>query len=91
MPGVRLGPVLVGHPACAATRVVPPVAGTRVPKVSLQVPGLVVAMRNQAVVAAPLGFADPFKVMAMPVAPSVLTVGGLAGVVNDISEPRPVP
>jgi hypothetical protein len=37
-----------------------------VPKVSLQVPGLLVAMRNQPVVAAPLGLAEPFRLVVMP-------------------------
>ena len=40
---------------------VPLVAGTRVPNVSLQVPGLVVVMRNQPVVASPFGLPEPLS------------------------------
>src|SRR4029077_17358884 len=60
---------------------VPLVAGTRVPNVSLQVPGLVVAMRNQPVVASPFGLPDPFSdadVLTTDVAADVAAVGAAA-------------
>jgi hypothetical protein len=68
--------------------------GARVPKLSLQLPGLAVAYRNQPVVAAPPGFAYPFSVAVVPVsgdAPSVSTAGGFASVVNDSTAPNDVP
>jgi hypothetical protein len=44
-------------------KVIPPVAGTRTPELSLQLaPGLNVSSRNQAVVVSPFGFADPLRV-----------------------------
>src|ERR1051325_9139466 len=60
---------------------VPLVAGTRVPNVSLQVPGLVVLMRNQPVVASPFGLPEPFRtadVVITLVAGDVAAVGAAA-------------
>ncbi len=65
--------------------------GTRVPKVSLQVPGLLVAMRNQPVAVAPLGLAEPYRLVTMPEAESVDTEGGPGGVVNESTAPKPTP
>ena len=73
---------------------VPPVAGTRVPKASLQTPGLDVEYRNQAVAAAPVGFAEPVSVPVVAVSAEgvvVVTVGTWGGVVKDSTEPRRVP
>ena len=71
----------------------PPLTGARVPKTSLQVPGLVVLYRNQPVAAAPFGFEDPFskadEVVTL-VAAEVVAVGG-NGVVKVKMEPKPVP
>jgi hypothetical protein len=39
-----------------------PESGIRVPKVSLQLPGVEVAMRNHALVLVPFGFAVPFNI-----------------------------
>src|SRR5437868_6620206 len=75
-------------------RAVPPLAGTRVPKVSLQAPGLAVAKRNQAVVAPPSGLAEPLSVAekaATLVAASVVTDGACAWVVKLKSDPTVVP
>jgi hypothetical protein len=72
---------------------VPPADGTRVPKVSLQVPGLVVSKRNQPRVETRLGFAAPFMTaLTLPtdVAASVEAVGA-AGVVNESTAPKRVP
>jgi hypothetical protein len=85
VPGVK--PVAVWEKAVALVPLpmltAPPLAGTRVPKVSLHVaPGFVAAKRYQPVVATPFGFAVPVKVtavLAKLVAPVVTTVGG-AGV-----------
>jgi hypothetical protein len=44
-----------------APRLVLPERGTLVPKVSLQVPGVLVSMRNQEVVVVPFGLPVPFK------------------------------
>lgn len=71
----------------------PPLVGARVPNESLHVPGLVVEYRNQPVAAAPPGLAEPFKVAVVPVrfvAVRVVTVGRLASVVNDSTEPYAV-
>ncbi len=60
---------------------VPLVAGTRVPKMSLQVPGLVVLMRNQPVVASPFGLPEPLStadVVMTDVAAVVAAVGAAA-------------
>ena len=51
-------------------RLVPPVEGALVPKVSLQVPGFVVLNLNQPVVACSLGLADPLS--AAPVEVTLL-------------------
>lgn len=71
----------------------PPLAGARIPNVSLQVPGLVVLYRNQPVVDAPLGVPEPFNnadAAVTPVAAAVVAVGG-SGVVNCTSVPNAVP
>jgi hypothetical protein len=73
---------------------VPPVAGTRVPKASLQTPGLDVAKRNHAVAAAPLGFALPLKVPVVDVrivGVPVVTPGTCGGVVKVSNAPSCVP
>ena len=88
MPCVKLT-LLVPAPSAE-----PPAAGARVPKESLQVPGLAVAYRNQPVVAAPPGFAVPLSVAVAPVSAVgelVLTTGRLACVVNDSTAPKVVP
>jgi hypothetical protein len=72
----------------------PPLAGARVPNVSLQAPGLVVLYRNHPVVASPLGLALPFSVAEVEVTAVtvvVATVGAPAGVVNGTTEPNEVP
>jgi hypothetical protein len=72
---------------------VPPLAGARVPKLSLHVPGLVVSYRNHPVVAAAFGLPDPLRVAPEPVtnvAADVVT-DGTAGVMNDCTVPTPVP
>ena len=72
----------------------PPAAGARVPKVSLQVPGLVVAYRNQPVVAPPPGFAVPLSWALAPVrsvALLVFTAGTLGSVVKLSTAPNEVP
>jgi hypothetical protein len=69
------------------------VVGARVPNVSLQVPGFVVPYRNHPVVVSWFGFADPFSVAPVldtEVAAAVTTVG-VADVVNESTEPKPVP
>jgi hypothetical protein len=74
-------------------RALPPVAGARVPNVSLQVPGFVVPYRNHPVVASWFGLAEPFSVAPVldtEVAAAVTTVGA-ADVVNDITAPKLVP
>ena len=71
----------------------PPLAGARVPNVSLHVPGSVDEYRNQPVADEPLGLPDPFnsaEAFVAPVAGNVAAVGG-SGVVNVLSEPNPVP
>ena len=73
---------------------VPPLAGRRVPKLSLQLPGSVAPKRNQPVVSSPRGFAVPLSWAPLSVsidAGSVVTSGGAAGVVNDNTEPNDVP
>jgi hypothetical protein len=68
--------------------------GTRVPNVSLQVPGLTVSMRNQPEVASPLGFAAPFRVapvVVMPEGALVVTVGSAGAVVKLTKVPNEVP
>ncbi len=76
-----------------APRGEPPLAGARVPKVSLHVPGSLVAYRNQPVVEARLGFAEPFRVAETSVTPVAAEVetAGAAGVVKDTTEPNAVP
>ena len=64
----------------------PPLTGARVPNVSLQVPGLVVAKRNHAVAASPPGLTTPFSVAVVPVrllALPVDTVGKAGKVVKE--------
>jgi hypothetical protein len=59
-------------------RSVPLAAGTRMPKVSLHVTGLVVLYRNQPVVASPFGTPVPLStadVVVRPLAAFVVTVG----------------
>jgi hypothetical protein len=73
---------------------VPPLAGARVPNVSLHVPGLAVEYRNQPVVVAPPGTDDAFRRAVAPVisvALLVLDVGNEAVVVNDKMPPNDVP
>lgn len=56
----------------------PPLVGILVPKVSLQLPGFIVEYLYQAVVVAPFGLAEPFKMAEVPVmelAALVVTVG----------------
>ena len=63
------------------------------PKVSLQVPGLVVPYRNHPVVAAPFGFALPFNVAVVPVrfvAAFVVVDGGVTAVVKESTAPKEV-
>lgn len=63
-------------------RAVPPDAGRRVPKESVQLPGLVALYRNHPVVAKPFGLADPLSVADVVViadAALVVTVGGGGG------------
>ena len=70
-----------------------PATDTRVPKVSLQVPGLVAEYRNQPVPAVPRGFAEPFNVALVPVisvAAEVMTAGA-AVVVKERTIPKRVP
>jgi hypothetical protein len=72
----------------------PPAMGARVPKLSLQVPGLAVEKRNQPVVASPPGIADPFSWPVVPVstvALLVVTAGSAAGVVKERTAPKPNP
>ena len=72
----------------------PPLIGARVPNVSLQLPGLAVANRNQPVVAAPRGLAEPRSRAPVPVrlmAVDVDTEGAAAGVVKDSTAPMAVP
>jgi hypothetical protein len=72
---------------------VPPAEGARVPNASLQLPGFTVLYRNQPVVVSWFGFAEPLSVapvLVTEVAATVDTVGADA-VVNDITEPKPVP
>ena len=60
---------------------VPPDVGTRVPNVSLHVPGLVVSMRNQPVVDSPPGFTvalSEAELAPMPVGVVVVTTGAAA-------------
>jgi hypothetical protein len=62
LPGSR--PVVVSENDVAVVPLptrVPPVAGTRVPKLSLQAPGFVVSRRNQPVVDSPPGLMEPFS------------------------------
>src|SRR6185369_9702971 len=76
-----------------APRLVPPLLGMRVPKLSLHEPGSVVLTRNQPVVAAPLGLAAPFswaEVLVSADAAAVVTAGRSC-VVNDTTEPNAVP
>ena len=78
---IEYGTALVPVPSA-----VPLVAGTRVPNVSLQVPGLVVAMRNQPVVASPFGLPDPLSaadVVVMLLAAVVAAVGAAASAARD--------
>src|SRR5512133_2544333 len=83
-----------GTAAVPPPRLAPPVAGARVPKVSLQVPGLVVLYRNQPVAGSPLGMDEPLRVAVVPVIPeaaSVVTDGAAGGVVNVSTAPKVVP
>ena len=67
--------------------------GTRVPNVSLQVPGLVVLMRNQADAEEPFGLALPLScagVLSTDVA-AVVVVVGWSNVWNVKTEPNDVP
>ena len=80
--------------ALAEPRAVPPVAGRRVPKVSLQVPGLVVLTRNQPVVVSPRAMPEALstaELVVMLVAESVVTDGAVAGVVKNRTLPKVVP
>ena len=95
VPGIRLDAVCEN--ACAALPLpieVPPLLGTRVPNASLHEPGFDASMRNQPVVAAPLGLMVPLsdaEVPPMPLAALVTTVGSVTSAVNDSRLPRPVP
>src|SRR5947208_436237 len=77
-----------------APRFEPPVpAGARVPKVSLQAPGLVALQRNQPVAAELLGFAEPLscaddEVTALA---AMEVTDGPCGVANDSTVPNDVP
>jgi hypothetical protein len=68
-------------------------AGERVPKVSLQVPGLVVEYRKCANVPSPLGFAEPFNVaeLAVVALADEVTTDGCDGVVKLTTEPNDSP
>jgi hypothetical protein len=60
----------------------------------LQVPGFDVLYRNQPVVAAPFGFAEPFRVAvaaATDVAACDVVAGASAPVVNESTDPKLVP
>src|SRR5690349_16163008 len=84
---------LYATPAVPAPSVVPPLAGARVPNVSLHVPGFVLAYRNQPVAASPRGFALPLSVAPVLVtedAAAVVTAGA-ASVVKVSSAPNVVP
>jgi hypothetical protein len=76
-------------------RSVPPDAGTRVPKVSLQEPGLVELMRNQPEVASPPGTPAPLRTaedVVIDVAAEVEAVGAAANtcdVAQSASTKRP--
>lgn len=74
-------------------RLEPPVAGKRVPKVSLQVPGLVVEYRTHAVVASAAGFTVPPTSAAADVTfeAAVEVTVGEPGVKNVNTEPKPMP
>ena len=66
---------------------VPLVAGTRVPNVSLHVPGLVVEIRNKPVVASPFGLPVPLSaadVDVTDVAADVDAVGAAANATLDV-------
>ena len=71
----------------------PPLAGARVPKVSLQLPGLVVEYRNQPVVVAAPGLTEPFSVADEPVTLVALavTVTGAPGTVKESTGPNAFP
>src|SRR5262249_36097698 len=73
----------------------PPVpAGTRVPKVLLQLPGSLVAYRNQPVASPPFGLAEPLRVAELTVTPEtddVVTVGAMALVVKVSAVPATAP
>jgi hypothetical protein len=67
--------------------------GARVPKLSSQAPGFTVSYRNQPVAASSFGLAEPFSVApvaVITVAAEVVTTGA-PGVVNESTEPKPVP
>src|SRR4051812_7385665 len=91
MPGADCENVTGLLPAPSA---VPAMFGTRVPNTSSQVTGFVVEIRNHAVVAAPLGFAEPLSVAVVVVTPlcsDVVTVGVFAGAVKLVIAPNAVP
>ena len=93
VPAVR--PVIGSENATAALPLPSdvPAIDTRVPKVSLQTPGLVVEYRNQPVPALPRGFAEPLSVAVVPVtsvAADVVTAGA-AEVVKLRTVPKRVP
>ena len=72
---------------------VPPLLGSRVPKLSLHDPGSVVLNRNHPVVDEPFGLAVPLRMArlkANDVAAPVVTVG-LSRVVNCMTAPNEVP
>src|SRR6185436_673542 len=71
----------------------PPDAGTRVPKLSLQAPGLTADQRNQPVAASRRGLAAPLSVaVVLPTPPAALVVvSGTPGVVKVRTEPNDVP
>src|SRR5205809_1053134 len=76
-----------------APRLMPPLVGMRVPKVSLQVPGSVVLTRNHAVVAEAVGLPEPLScalLLVRFVAAAVVTTG-TPGVVKESTAPNAVP
>ena len=72
----------------------PPIAGTRVPKVSSQLAGMLLEYRNQPVPAVPPGFAVPLSVASCAVRSvvgPVVTIGKGASTVKVSTWPKAVP
>jgi hypothetical protein len=90
----ELKPVAVieyGIEAPPEPRSVPLIAGTRVPKVSLHVPGFVALIRNQPVVSSPLGLPVPLsdaELVVIIVAAVVVATGAAANALKDEKNTR---